>query len=193
MGLGDRIPPLFLYSGKELRYKQYSPYYGGNQGWFYTEDKLKEWESYDAKGVKGVEDTISKKKSSAIIFGVNGISLNTITQKKYILDGSFNKEKFNSGDYIIALGPAVEKKESKDSVLPTYSVGDKITIENHTFIVMTVVSPLYPITRGASEINHDYNFNLDFILPSDTFQKFWSENTLRKLYINIEDNSIDAM
>lgn len=61
MGLGDRIPPLFLYSGKELRYKQYSPYYGGNQGWFYTEDKLKEWESYDMKGVKGVEDAISKR------------------------------------------------------------------------------------------------------------------------------------
>lgn len=160
---------------------------------YYTEDKLKKWESYDANGVKGVEEAISKKKSSAIIFGVNGIPLDIITKKQYILDGSFEQEKFNTGDYIIALGPAGEKKKGDKSVLPTYSVGDKITIENKTFTVMTVVSPLYPITRGAAEKNKAYSFNLDFILPSETFRKLWPENNLRKLYINVEDSSIDTV
>lgn len=159
---------------------------------YYTEDKLEQWSSYDSVGAAALQEAIKSKNSSGVIFGADGIPLETITQESYILNGTFDKDAFASGGYILAVGPAVEKGEFTDTIMPTYSVGDQITIENETFTVMAVVYPLGSVVDGAREINTADRFSLDFILPDHIFQSLWPDNTLRKLYFNVEEASLDA-
>lgn len=159
---------------------------------FYTEDRLEQWSSYDPSGAQALRDAVSKKQSRIVIFGAGGIPLETISKEQYILDGSIDLEAFASGDYIIAVGPAIEKEEGQ-TVLPTYSVGEEITIENKTFTVMAVIRSVSPITDGAPEIVGKDRFSLNFIIPDSTFQTLWPDNTLRRFYLNAADDSVDTV
>lgn len=160
---------------------------------FYTEDRLEQWSSYDPSGAQALQDAVSERQSRMIIFGAGGIPLEIISKEQYILNGSIDLEAFASGDYIIAIAPAIEKEEAQTTVMPTYSVGEKITIENKTFTVMAVVCSVSPITDGAPEIVGKDRFSLDFIIPDSTFQTLWPDNTLRRFYLNTEEDSIDTV
>lgn len=158
---------------------------------FYTEDRLKDWAAYDAAGPKGVQEAIREKKCTTVVYGADGIPLEALVQDRYLLDGSFDAGAFAMGDYILAVGPAVDRETSKET-MPTYSVGDRVTIEGKEFTVMAVVYPVEPVTGGAAESSSlgDTGLRLGFILPADTFRSMWPENTLRKLYINAADEQL---
>lgn len=158
---------------------------------FYTAERLSEWASYDPHGAEALEKTLQDKKTSSVIFGVEGIPLKTITQENHLLAGSFDPDAFADGGYILAITPRLDKETVKNITLPTYSVGDQVTIENHTYTIMAIVASLSPVTRGALEEGKSTAFTLDFILPASAFQEQWPQNTLRKLYINVEDTSIE--
>lgn len=160
---------------------------------FYTEDRLEQWSSYDPSGAQAMLDAVGKRQSHIVVFGAGGIPLETISKEQYILDGSIDLEAFASGDYIIAVGPPIEKEEGQTAAMPTYSVGEEITIENKTFTVMAVVCSVSPITDGAPEMVGKDRFSLDFIIPDSTFQTLWPDNTLRRFYLNAEEDSIDAV
>ena len=56
-----------------------------------------------------------------------------------------------------------------------------------------MVYPLTPVDDGASEIGAPASMEMHFILPSETFQAQWPENTLRNLFVNVEDAHVDEM
>ncbi|WP_242963572.1 ABC transporter permease [Lachnoclostridium sp. An131] len=98
---------------------------------FYTEDALAGWETYDAAGAGELRAALKSREASARVYGLDGIPLDAITQEPYILQGSFDAEAFASGDYVLAVGPAIDLeqvhsflddyRETTDSSLPVTS------------------------------------------------------------------------
>lgn len=160
---------------------------------FYTKEMLDDWASYDPTGPAYVKNATETKKAIGVLLGMDGIPLETITQEQYLLSGSFDGEKFATGDYVLAIGPAIDTA-AKDSyaALPVPSVGGSIEIENRTYTVMAVVYPLLSVDEGAYEGGVLDAYSMSFILPTSAFQKQWPENTLRKLYFNVDDENLSA-
>lgn len=68
----------------------------------------------------------------------------TITQTQHIMQGSFDPDAFATGEYVLAIGPAIGADEEYP-VLPVPSVGSKITLEGKDYTVMAVVYKQYRI------------------------------------------------
>lgn len=157
---------------------------------FYTPDLLDDIASYDPSSKKSFQTVLDSKEISTTIFGMDGIPLEVITQQQYLMEGTFDKNKFSSGEYILAIAPAVEL-DNTYPLLPVPSVDSTVVLEGKEYTVMAVVYPLMPISDGASENGLADSFEMQFILPTHTFQQNWPDNTLRKFYIDFKDNRIE--
>ncbi len=156
-----------------------------NIGNFYTEEMLADWAEYDPHGANQVTAALENRQAGAVVYGVDGIPLDTITQEQYRMDGEFDAETFAGGEYVLAVGPAAEPGQDYP-VLPVPSVGSTVTLDGKDYTVMAVVYPLTPVMEGASEQGASDVLELSFLLPSRTFRENWPENTLRKLFVNVE-------
>lgn len=159
---------------------------------FYTEAVLTDWAGYDPTGVEAFHQAVDAQEMNAVAYGLDGIALDAATQTRYVMEGSFNPEAFSSGDYVLAVGPAVTKDETYP-VLPVPSVGSTVALEGRNYTVMAIVLPLNPIDDGASEMETPDAMEQHFILPADTFRQNWPENTLRRLFLNVDDAHIDTV
>lgn len=159
---------------------------------FYTEDKLADWETYDAAGAQALRDALETGDGSAILYGLDGIPLEAITQEQYVLEGSFDAAAFASGNYILAVGPSLELG-MEYPVLPVPSAGSTVELGGRTYTVMAVVYPLNPVTGLPTQQGAGSKFNLSFILPTETFREQWPDHTLRKLFLNVDDAHIDTV
>ena len=159
---------------------------------FYTEDKLADWETYDAAGAQQLRDALETGDGSAILYGLDGIPLDAITQEQYVLEGSFDAAEFASGNYVLAVGPSLELG-TEYPVLPTPSAGSTVELNGRAYTVMAVVYPLNPVTQLTVQQGAGDKFNLSFIIPSDAFRQQWPDHTLRKLFLNVDDAHIDTV
>ena len=159
---------------------------------FYTEEMLADWSTYDPSGAEEFHEAVDTGEMSAVIFGMDGIPLEAITQEAYIMEGTFDPEAFASGNYVLAVGPAIEQDEVYP-FLPAPSVGSTIELEGKPYEVMAVVYPLMPIDDGASEMGAPASMEMHFILPTDAFRAQWPENTLRRLFVNVDDAHVNEM
>lgn len=159
---------------------------------FYTKEKLEDWGRYEPEGPKAFQKAVEDGEMSAVVYGMDGIPLHTITQSQYLMDGEFDGEAFGSGEYILAIGPAVDLEREYD-VLPAPSVGSVIDLEGKNYTVMAVVYPLTPIDKGASEQGAGGAMQTHFILPSHVFRALWPENTLRRLFFNVDEGHVKEM
>lgn len=159
---------------------------------FYTQDMLDDWASYDPAGVEAYYNAVDTGEISAVVFGLDGIPLDAVTQKMYVMEGTFDEEAFASGDYILALGPSVELGKEYGT-LPVPSVGSTVAMEGKEYTVMAVVYPLRPVDDGAFEMNTAGSMEMHFILPTEIFRANWPDNTLRRLFLNVDDEHIDAV
>ena len=159
---------------------------------YYTEEMLADWSAYDPSGPEEYRKAVETGETSAVTFGMDGIPLQAITQEKYIMDGVFDAKAFVTGKYVLAVGPAISQDEVYPQ-LPVPSVGSAIELDGKSYEVMAVVYPLMPVDDGASEIGAPASMEMHFILPSETFQAQWPENTLRSLFVNVEDAHVDEM
>ena len=159
---------------------------------YYTEEMLADWSAYDPSGPEEYRKAVETGETSAVTFGMDGIPLQAITQEKYIMDGVFNAKAFVTGKYVLAVGPAISQDEVYPQ-LPVPSVGSAIELDGKSYEVMAVVYPLMPVDDGASEIGAPASMEMHFILPSETFLAQWPENTLRRLFVNVEDTHVDEM
>ena len=130
---------------------------------FYTADKLADWETYDAAGAQQLRDVLETGDGSAILYGLDGIPLDAITQKQYVLQGSFDAATFASGDYVLAVGPSLELG-TEYPVLPAPSVGSAVELNGKTYTVMAVVYPLNPVTQLTVQQGEGDKFSLTFIM-----------------------------
>ena len=158
---------------------------------FYTQEMLDDWATYDPAGPAQIENAKETHKAIGVLYGMDGIPLDAIAQERYLLSGSYDAEKFASGDYVLVIGPAIDSIE-KNAVLPVPTVGSSIELENRTYTVMAVVYPLQSVDEGAYEGGVQDQLCMSFIIPTVTFQQQWPENTLRRLFFNVDDEHIPA-
>lgn len=158
---------------------------------FYTQEMLDDWATYDPAGPAQIENAKETHKAIGVLYGMDGIPLDAITQERYLLSGSYDAEKFASGDYVLVIGPAIDSIE-KNAVLPVPTVGSSIELENRTYTVMAVVYPLQSVDEGAYEGGVQDQLCMSFIIPTVTFQQQWPENTLRRLFFDVDDEHIPA-
>ena len=152
---------------------------------YYTQDILDDYASFDPSFPMWKEVYDSALSGNAVphtIYGADGLILTAAASDNYILDGSFDAEQFATGNYALAIGPATEARTG----LPTYSVGEKVTVNGHTFTIMAVLSPLQPMVSGSTPV-----FDVPLVIPADVFTQMWPDSHLRKYYFNMEDAGID--
>ncbi|MDE7477876.1 MAG: ABC transporter permease [Lachnospiraceae bacterium] len=153
---------------------------------YYTEERLEDFASYDPtfpEWKKGFDAAVNGQENLYTIYGADGLILDAAGSENYILDGTFDTEKFAMGNYCLAIGPAIEPGRG----VPTYSVGEKVRIADREFEVMAVVRPLQPMVAGSNAVA----FDLPLVLPADVFQELWQGSNLRKFFFNVVDKAIE--
>lgn len=129
---------------------------------------------YDAYG-----DMLASGSCTAILYGVDGLVVDTLADAQNVLAGNFDKEAFASGSYVVVdAGPA----ENADEIAPTYNVGDSVTLGEKTYEVMAIVRDITPITEGKNSDTADF---LGLYIPAEDFRAMYPENTLRKYFFDV--------
>lgn len=129
---------------------------------------------YDAYG-----DMLASGSCTAILYGVDGLVVDTLADAQNVLAGNFDKEAFASGGYVVVdAGPA----ENTDEIAPTYNVGDSVTLGDKTYEVMAIVRDITPITEGKNSDTADF---LGLYIPAEDFRAMYPENTLRKYFFDV--------
>lgn len=151
--------------------------------YYNADDRLAYMEATDAGLADAYHDMIDSGECVSILYGVDGLILDTFAQDGRILDGSFDKEKFLSGGYVV-VEAATGAEDSGKETQPTYSVGDMVELNGRQFEVQAIVADIPTITEGVNSTTQDF---LSFYLPSDTFREMYPDNTLRKLFFNVAE------
>lgn len=129
---------------------------------------------YDAYG-----DMFASGSCTAILYGVDGLVVDTLADAQNVLAGNFDKEAFASGGYVVVdAGPA----ENADEIAPTYNVGDSVTLGDKTYEVMAIVRDITPITEGKNSDTADF---LGLYIPAEDFCAMYPDNTLRKYFFDV--------
>ncbi|MDT4377043.1 FtsX-like permease family protein [Blautia coccoides] len=164
----------------EKAYNNVIAYYEAGDG-----EKLQYMEQ-DAGWTEGYNSFKDSKSCVATIFGIDGLVNDKISEAERIINGTIDKEKFLSGNYVIAQGYMSDS--GKSELQPTYDVGDTVVINDREFEVMAIVEAPYPVTEG--KINPGSEFCMSFFVSAGDFLEMFPENTPRKLFLNIEESKI---
>ena len=151
------------------------------QTYYNADERLPYIEATDAGLAEAYHDMIDSGECTSILYGVDGLILDTFAQEGRILDGAFDKEKFLSGGYVV-VEAASGAEDSEKETQPTYSVGDMVELNGQQYAVMAIVADIPAITEGANSDEEDF---LSFYLPADTFRAMYPDNTLRKIFFDI--------
>ena len=153
------------------------------QTYYNADDRLAYIEATDAGLAEAYHDMIDSGECVSILYGVDGLILDTFAQDGRILDGTFDKDKFLSGGYVV-MEAATGAEDSEKETQPTYSVGDMVELNGQQYEVMAIVADISTITEGVNSSTQDF---LSFYLPADTFQSMYPDNTLRKLFFDVAE------
>ena len=94
---------------------------------------------------------------------------------------------------MLVIGPAIDSTDPEGkAALPVPTVGSSIALENRTYTVMAIVYPLQAVDEGAKEGGAQNQHCMSFIIPTSVFRQQWPENTLRRLFFNVDDEHIPA-
>ncbi len=152
---------------------------------YYTaDDCLTYIEATDPGLAETYHDMMDSGECTSILYGADGLILDTFSQNYRILDGTFDKEKFLSGNYVL-VEAAAGAEESELETQPTYSVGDSVKLNGRMFKVMGIVTNISAITEGVNSVTADF---LSFYLPVVTFREMYPDNTMREMFFNISDD-----
>lgn len=153
------------------------------QTYYNADERLPYIEATDAGLAEAYHNMIDSGECTSILYGVDGLILDTFAQESRILDGAFDKEKFLSESYVV-VEAAAGAEDSEKETQPTYSVGDIVELNGQQYEVMAIVADIPAITEGANSDVEDF---LSFYLPADTFRAMYPDNTLRKIFFDIAE------
>ena len=151
------------------------------QTYYNADDRLTYIEATDAGLAEAYHDMIDSGECTSILYGIDGLILDTFAQDGRMLDGTFDKGKFLSGGYVV-MEAATGAEDSGKETQPTYSVGDTVELNGQQYEVMAIVADIPTITEGVNSSTQDF---LSFYLPADTFRAMYPDNTLRKLFFDV--------
>lgn len=134
---------------------------------------------YDALWVEQYEEMKETHRCRYQIWGIDGLLTDEMLQSRYLIRGSFDKEKFCSGKYVIAQG--ISGDQGLEETEPTYAPGERITLGGVEFEVMAVAEIPNAVRENIN--NAVSGFELSFYMPSDAFQKLYSAAP-QKIFIN---------
>lgn len=69
--------------------------------YYNAEDRLAHIEATDIGLADAYYDMVDSKECMAVVYGIDGLVLDVFSQDGRILDGTFDKEKFLSGGYVV--------------------------------------------------------------------------------------------
>lgn len=153
------------------------------QTYYHADDRLAYMDATDAELAKAYHDMTLSGECVSILYGVDGLILDTFAQNAQILNGTFDKDKFLSGGYVV-MEAATGAEDSRKETQPTYSVGDIAELNGQQYEVMAIVVDIPTITEGINSSTQDF---LSFYLPADTFRKMYPDNTLRKMFFDVAE------
>lgn len=153
------------------------------QTYYNADDRLAYIEAADTGLAASYHDMINSGECTSILYGIDGLILDTFAQDGRILDGIFDKEKFLSGGYVI-MEAATGAEDAEKETQPTYSVGDMVELNGQQYEVMAIVMDIATITEGVNSSIQDF---LSFYLPADAFRMMYPDNTLRKLFFDVSE------
>ena len=156
---------------------------GNIQAYYNADDRLAYIEATDTGLAASYHDMINSGECTSILYGIDGLILDTFAQDGRILDGIFDKEKFLSGGYVI-MEAAAGAEDAEKETQPTYSVGDMVELNGQQYEVMAIVMDIATITEGVNSSIQDF---LSFYLPADAFRMMYPDNTLRKLFFDVSE------
>lgn len=155
------------------------------QTYYNADERLTYIEATDAGLAQSYHDMINSGECVAVLYGVDGLILDAFSEDYRILDGTFDKDRFQSGGYILVeAAEGVEELEKETQ--PTYSVGDMVDLNGQQYEVMGIVAHIATITEG---VNSEVENFLSFYLPADTFREMYPDNTIRKMFFDVADES----
>ena len=153
------------------------------QTYYNADERLPYIEATDAGLAQSYHDMIDSGECVAVLYGVDGLILDAFSEDYRILDGTFDKDKFQSGGYIL-VEAAVDAEEMEKETQPTYSVGDMVNLNGQQYKVMGIVANITTVTEG---VNSEVENFLSFYLPADTFREMYPDNTIRKMFFDVTD------
>lgn len=153
------------------------------QTYYNTNGRLAYMEATDTGLAESYHDMIESGECTSILYGIDGLILDTFAQEGRILEGTFDKEKFMSGGYVV-MEAAAGAEDTERETQPTYSVGDQADLNGRKYEVMAIVTDIPTITEGVNSSIQDF---LSFYLPADTFRMMYPDNTLRKLFFDVSE------
>ena len=147
--------------------------------YYNAEERLAVIEATDPGLYDAYSDMLASGSCTAILYGVDGLVVDTLADAQNVLAGNFDKEAFASGSYVVVdAGPA----ENADEIAPTYNVGDSVTLGDKTYEVMAIVRDITPITEGKNSDTADF---LGLYIPAEDFRAMYPDNTLRKYFFDV--------
>ena len=147
--------------------------------YYNAEERLAVIEATDPGLYDAYSDMLASGSCTAILYGVDGLVVDTLADAQNVLAGNFDKEAFASGSYVVVdAGPA----ENAEEIAPTYNVGDSVTLGDKTYEVMAIVRDITPITEGKNSDAADF---LGLYIPAKDFRAMYPENTLRKYFFDV--------
>lgn len=152
------------------------------QTYYNADDRLAYIEATDRGLAEAYHDMIDSGECTSILYGIDGLILDTFLQDGRILDGVFDKEEFMSGEYVL-MEAAAGAEDTEKETQPAYSVGDKVDLNGQQYEVMAIVANIPAITEGVNGSIQDF---LSFYLPAEDFQAMYPDNTLRKLFFDVD-------
>lgn len=123
------------------------------------------------------------------IWGIDGLIIDTLMDQKNLIKGTFNKDEFMTGEYVIAQG--ISGDQGLDEEEPTYEVGEKILIGGKEYKIMAIADIPYSVKQDVK--SSASGFELSFFLPADEFGVVFPDINVQKLFFNVAeyaDNSI---
>ena len=154
---------------------------------YYTRERLDDFASIDPTFPQWKEEcdrALRGEEVPVTVYGADGLILDAAVGDPYVLNGTFDSEKFASGDYALAIGPAVHDFESDP---PAWTVGETVSIEGREFTVMAVLEPLTPMCEGKRA----NAFEVPLIISADAYTQIWPDSNLQKFFFNVADEGLD--
>ena len=116
-----------------------------------------------------------------IATGIDGLALSVALIEGEYVEGSYDADRFATGDYVIAAGA------SATSFASTPPVGSKVEIGGRSFEIMAAVSYKSRMTTGSDSRKAEYN--ISYYMPMQTYEKLFPDSGVRNILVDIDQNS----
>lgn len=173
---GESLSHEIELTADESLYKTVTDFYHGLCDWDESMSR-KESMAGDFAWTEGFEQFEREKTYTSVLYGTEGYALEFMTMPHYVLDGSFDAEKYASGDYVIAVGASAE------AWISAAPAGSEVVIGDKTFTVLMTVQDPGLFLRGRN--SKATAFSLNYLMPPQALRELIPGIPLRQINFNL--------